>query len=282
MVVSEHDNQVLEALAVLGLCGGSLPARVAGGVLERVGLWDTWCDWTTDEAPEGVMLDDDLVVLQPQAAASARLSAAARDADWVRDVLWAVVETVECVGSEMRGGELLGALLAGARAARRLCEVDERTSEPFLAWTLTAGVLLLQDSQYEAAREVLVAASERAQHFPFDTKYMTARLDWEIAQLDAEEALLRRRDPLADAALIVACAAGEEAALRLERFSESPEEPVLAWCCLADVLHESGDLRRALLVLDRAEGLLRQRWTQTGEQAVLDLRRSLNGHLTDN
>lgn len=263
------EEQEAEALAALWAAGGSIPAKVAEGLLERLGLPEVWEKWQIGPVPVGLLIDADIVVLQPRLVDAARQAARERDEAWLTGCHWAVVETVEAVGSSLEGGDMLGALLVGSRAARRLMERGSPAAEePFVTWTIGSAAHLIQSGQHESAREVLVAAGDGARHVLGDDSSASARLDWEVAQLDAEEALTTPKGAVRDAALIVALEAAEDAAGRLEKFSSIREEPVLAWACLADLSLEANDRIRAARCTERAQVYHLGNWTSSGEIAL--------------
>jgi hypothetical protein len=224
-------------------------------------------------APTGVLLDDDILLLQPKTAEIARKAASNFDAAWHEYCLWAIVEAVDSVRDDLTGSEQLGALLVGARAARRLCESGfEHARAPYMIWALAATAGLLQEGQYESAREIVAGAAERVKFFPFNTAYEQARLDWEVAQLDTEEALYKLgSDNLAEASLIVALEAGCDAAGRIEKYADNDEEPVIAWCCMSEAFRAAGESARAVESLNKAQGVLQERWSELGEMAVTAL-----------
>ena len=266
-------EDILEALAVLSVCGTSVPAKVAAGALERTGLTSTWEQWTLHGAPQGVLLDDDILLLQPKTAELARKTASSFDNAWHEYCLWSIVEAVDSVRDELSGSEQLGALLVGVRAARRLCETgSEHAIAPYMGWSLAATAGLLQEGQYESARAIVAGGAERVKSFPFDTTYEQARLDWEVAQLDTEEALYKLgSDNFAEASLIVALEAGCDAATRIELYADNSEEPVIAWCCMAEAFRAADDNSRADEALLKAQAVLKVRWSELGEAAIAAL-----------
>lgn len=266
-------EDILEALAVLSVCGTSVPAKVAAEALERNGLTSTWEKWMLDGAPNGVLLDDDILLLQPKTAELARRAASGFDKDWHDYCLWSIVEAVDSVRDDLQGSEQLGALLVGVRAARRLCESGfAHAIAPYMGWSLAATAGLLQEGQYESARAIVAGGAERVKSFPFETTYEQARLDWEVAQLDTEEALYKLGSGnLAEASLIVALEAGCDAAARIEEYSDNDEEPVIAWCCMVEAFRAADDNDRATESLLKAQEVLHERWSELGEMAVAAL-----------
>ena len=267
-------------LAALWVVGGSIPTGLAASMLGRLGCAVEWERWNSDSPPMDLLLDDDIVLLQRSAAERGRQVALSKGPEWGLECHWAIVQSVEADGWRMTGSDLLGYLLVGARSARRLLEAGvAEVEEPYVSWSIGACAVLLQDGQHAAGREVLSAAAEGARAVLGAESAASARLDWEVAQLEIEDALGSGKSTAYSASLIVALEAAEEASNRLEHFFLVPEEPVLAWLCLADMAMECGDSERSSRCVSRARTFHALNYTEKGEKSIQAMLARSAGHL---